>query len=137
MMAAQRSRDISAGSSITLDRDNDKNPVVALREIADDTVVLDELRDTLVKGHQRLVGNDEPDEEVVEFMVGEEEWLQRASGDAANPPTDGDPTAEPEPEADPLALGDAGDDGDPPSFADDTIGRKPDRPAGELLARLM
>ena len=38
MLAAQRSRDISAGAEITVDRDNDKNPVVALREIADETV---------------------------------------------------------------------------------------------------
>ncbi|MGB0672201.1 MAG: DNA-directed RNA polymerase subunit omega [Rhodospirillales bacterium] len=63
MLAAQRARNISAGVALTLDRDNDKNPVVALREIADETVVLDDLRDQLVRGLQRHVEADEPDEE--------------------------------------------------------------------------
>ena len=49
MVAAQRSREISAGSPITIDRDNDKNPVVALREIADDTVKSGELQEALIK----------------------------------------------------------------------------------------
>ena len=75
--AAQRAREISAGSPLTVDRDNDKNPVVALREIADDTVSLDELRDNLVRGHQRVVEPDEPEDEIVELMAGEEEWLQK------------------------------------------------------------
>ena len=75
--AAQRAREISAGSPLTVDRDNDKNPVVALREIADDTVALDELRDNLVRGHQRVVEPDEPEDEIVELMAGEEEWLQK------------------------------------------------------------
>ena len=43
MLAAKRSREISSGSSLTVERDNDKNPVVALREIADETVPLDDL----------------------------------------------------------------------------------------------
>ncbi len=42
MLAAQRSRDVSAGSPLTVDRDNDKNPVIALREIADGTVDLEQ-----------------------------------------------------------------------------------------------
>ena len=79
MMAAQRARDISAGSSLTVDRDNDKNPVVALREIADTSVELDGLRDSLVRGHQRHASIEEPDEEVIELMVGEEEWLQQTA----------------------------------------------------------
>lgn len=55
MLAAQRARDISAGSTLTIDRDNDKNPVVALREIADQTVDFDHLRYELVHGLRRHV----------------------------------------------------------------------------------
>ncbi len=53
MLAAQRARDISAGAPLTIDRDNDKNPVVALREIADTTVDLDHLRYELMHGLRR------------------------------------------------------------------------------------
>ena len=53
MLAAQRARDISAGSGLTLERDNDKNPVVALREIADSTIDLDHLRYELIHGLRR------------------------------------------------------------------------------------
>src|SRR3546814_4547996 len=63
MIAAQRARDISAGGSLTVDRDNDKNPVVALREIADETVPLDGLRSALIQGLQKHVEVDEPEEE--------------------------------------------------------------------------
>ena len=63
MLAAQRAREVSAGSQLTIDRDNDKNPVVALREIADATVDLDSLANNLVKGLQRQVETDEPEEE--------------------------------------------------------------------------
>ncbi|MBI1775484.1 MAG: DNA-directed RNA polymerase subunit omega [Proteobacteria bacterium] len=71
MIAAQRARDISAGASLSLERDNDKNPVVALREIADQTVELDLLRNALVKGLQKHVEIDEPEEEVADFIEGE------------------------------------------------------------------
>ena len=63
MLAAQRSRDISAGSEITLDRDNDKNPVVALREIAEETVDREKLSDSLVRSLQKVPEIDEPEEE--------------------------------------------------------------------------
>lgn len=87
MMAAQRARDIAAGSPLSIDRDNDKNPVVALREIADETVALDTLRNALVKGHQRVPEQDEPEEEIVELMAGENAWAIAdqgiGSGDAS------------------------------------------------------
>jgi len=67
MMAAQRARDISSGASLTIDRDNDKNPVVALREIADETVSLDALGNSLVQGLQKQSVQDEPEEDIVEF----------------------------------------------------------------------
>ena len=63
LLAAHRAREVSAGSQLTIDRDNDKNPVVALREIADTTIDLDTLRSNLVKGLQRQVETDEPEEE--------------------------------------------------------------------------
>ena len=59
MFAAQRARDISAGAQITLDRDRDKNPVVALREIAETTVRPKILHESLVQSLQRVL----PDEE--------------------------------------------------------------------------
>ncbi len=63
MLAAQRSRDISAGAEITVDRDNDKNPVVALREIADETIDHGKLTDALVRSLQKVPEIDEPEEE--------------------------------------------------------------------------
>ena len=63
MTAAQRARDIAAGANLTVDRDNDKNPVVALREIADESVDFAELEETLIKGLQRYVESDEPEED--------------------------------------------------------------------------
>ena len=70
MVAAQRAREISAGAQLTLERDNDKNPVVALREIADKTVNTDALSESVVTGLQKHVENDEPEEEGQGFGVG-------------------------------------------------------------------
>ena len=70
MVAAQRAREISAGAQLTLERDNDKNPVVALREIADRTVNTDALSESVVTGLQKHVENDEPEEEGQGFGVG-------------------------------------------------------------------
>jgi DNA-directed RNA polymerase subunit omega len=75
MVAAQRAREISAGALLTVDRDNDKNPVVSLREIADGTVNLDELSNAVVTGLQKHVENDEPEEEGQGFGVGAGEDL--------------------------------------------------------------
>ena len=58
LAATQRSRNITSGNPITLDRDNDKNPVVALREIAEDTIDPNILRDELIKGLQKLTYQD-------------------------------------------------------------------------------
>ncbi len=69
MVAAQRSRDISAGSPLTVERDNDKNPVIALREIAEETVSIEELGDALIQGMQRHVEIDEPEEEPQDFEM--------------------------------------------------------------------
>ncbi len=70
MLAAKRSREIASGSSLTVERDNDKNPVVALREIADETVPLDDLREELVRGLQKHIEVDEPEEDdEIEMMT--------------------------------------------------------------------
>lgn len=70
MAAAQRSRDISSGSSITVERDNDKNPVIALREIADETVDIEALNEALIKGLQKHVEVDEPEDDDMERLIG-------------------------------------------------------------------
>ncbi len=71
VLVAQRSRTISAGAPLSIDRDNDKNPVVALREIADETIELGELEDNVIRGMQKHVEIDEPeDEDPIEFMAG-------------------------------------------------------------------
>jgi DNA-directed RNA polymerase subunit omega len=62
LLAGQRAREITSGAPLTIDRDDDKNPVVALREIADSTVELDHLKDSLVRGMQKHVEMDEPEE---------------------------------------------------------------------------
>ena len=75
MVAAQRAREVSAGGQLTVERDNDKNPVVALREIADGTVNTDDLANSVVTGLQKHVENDEPEEEGQGFGVGAGEDL--------------------------------------------------------------
>jgi len=63
-MASHRSRNIASGSELTVDRDNDKTPVVALRELADETLDLNDLRESLVVGLQRVIQDDDlPDEQ--------------------------------------------------------------------------
>ncbi len=74
MIAAQRARAISSGASLTLDRDNDKNPVVALREIADETVEIDGLRQSLIGGLQKHVEVDEPEEDNMAQLMQSSEW---------------------------------------------------------------
>ncbi len=73
LLAAQRARDVAAGAQITLERDNDKNPVVALREIADETIGLDNLQNALIKGMQKHVEIDEPEEDQ-EIEIGAQQW---------------------------------------------------------------
>jgi DNA-directed RNA polymerase subunit omega len=69
MMASQRGRNISTGSALNVERDNDKNPVVALREIAEDQVNHDELEESLIKGLQKFVEMDEPEEDSLDLIA--------------------------------------------------------------------
>ena len=62
LLAAQRAREVTSGAPLTLDRDDDKNPVIALREIADETIQLAHLKDSLIRGMQKHIEMDEPEE---------------------------------------------------------------------------
>ena len=73
MVAAQRARDISAGAPLCVDRDNDKNSVVALREIAENRVSIEDLQKSLVMGQQKYVEVEEPEDEEVEILAAEKE----------------------------------------------------------------
>jgi DNA-directed RNA polymerase subunit omega len=68
MVAAQRARNVSRGEAVTIDRDNDKNPVVALREIAEGTVELPRLWQDLVKSVSRVPEPEPADEEVMDLI---------------------------------------------------------------------
>jgi len=73
MLAAHRAREISAGSAVTVDRDNDKNPVVSLREIADETQSADDLRERLIESNQNQIEVDEPEEDAMAILMGAEQ----------------------------------------------------------------
>lgn len=68
LLSAHRARLISQGSDITVDRDNDKNPVVALREIADETLSPGDLREDLIHSLQKHVEVDEPEDDLPEMI---------------------------------------------------------------------
>ena len=72
MLASHRAREVSAGSPITVDRDNDKNPVVALREIAEETQSADSLRERLIESNQTQIEVDEPEEDQMALLMGAE-----------------------------------------------------------------
>ena len=98
MVASQRARDISAGAAPEVERDNDKNPVVALREIADNHVDQKELEEALIKGLQKFVEMDEPEEDEVDLIAIQQE-LTVGEGEAttdaakAEKPSDKDQAA--------------------------------------------
>jgi len=69
LLASHRARMVSAGAQITIDRDNDKNPVVALREIAETTISPGDLKEDLIHSLQKYVEIDEPEPETVPFQA--------------------------------------------------------------------
>jgi DNA-directed RNA polymerase subunit omega len=73
LLAAHRARQVSQGAAITIDRDNDKNPVVALREIADETLAPGDLEEDLIHSLQKHVEVDEPEADIVDQPVEEED----------------------------------------------------------------
>jgi DNA-directed RNA polymerase subunit omega len=70
LLAAHRARMVSSGAQITIDRDNDKNPVVALREIAERTISPGDLKEDLIHSLQKYVEVDEPEPETVPVIAG-------------------------------------------------------------------
>ncbi len=70
LLAAHRARSVSAGAPITVERENDKNPVVALREIAERTISAEDIKEDLIHSMQRYVEVDEPEAEAVPMLSG-------------------------------------------------------------------
>ena len=73
LLAAHRAREISAGAPLTLERDNDKNPVVSLREIAEETQSAADLRERLIESNQTQIEVDEPEEDAMALLMGQAE----------------------------------------------------------------
>lgn len=69
LLAAQRARQISSGAPILVEEDNDKNPVIALRELADEELTADTLRDSLIHSLQKHVEVDEPEEDDISLLL--------------------------------------------------------------------
>jgi DNA-directed RNA polymerase subunit omega len=97
LLASQRARNISSGAELTVERDNDKNPVIALREIAEETVELDKINENLVRGLQKHLDQEEAeqDEEELQFIgddfTGETvKSLEPASGEGVRIPDEAD-----------------------------------------------
>ena len=76
LVASQRAKDIASGSPILVERDNDKNSVVALREIAENKINIEELQRSLVMGLQKYVEVEEPEEEELEILAAEKELAE-------------------------------------------------------------
>lgn len=72
MLAAHRARELAVGAELTVERDNDKNPVVALREIAEETITAEHLREATIESHQRQIEIDEAEEDQMELLMGTE-----------------------------------------------------------------
>ncbi|SIS59688.1 DNA-directed RNA polymerase subunit omega [Phaeovulum vinaykumarii] len=85
MLAAHRAREVAAGAPLTVERDNDKNPVVALREIAEETQSADDLRERLIESHQTQIEVDEPEDDQMSLLM---------SGEAADRPAEDDMSEE-------------------------------------------
>lgn len=81
LLSAQRARAIASGVPILVDRDNDKNPVVALREVADEKLTHEELRETAVRNLQRHVEIDEPTDDAFSMANAGAELQSSASGE--------------------------------------------------------
>jgi DNA-directed RNA polymerase subunit omega len=72
LLAAHRAREIQSGAPITVDRDNDKNPVVALREIAEETQPAEDMRERMIASYQTQIEVDEPEEDQMALLMGAE-----------------------------------------------------------------
>ncbi len=79
MLSAHRARALGSGAELKVGRDRDKNPVVALRELAEKTLDLGAVEESLIKSLQKRIEPEQPEEEVTELMAGEEQnWITAA-----------------------------------------------------------
>ncbi|RMD87280.1 MAG: DNA-directed RNA polymerase subunit omega [Alphaproteobacteria bacterium] len=83
LFAAQRARQIAAGAPLLVERDDDKNPVVALREIAEEKIKPENLREAMIRGMQKHVEIDEPEEDDLAVMLRSQQAESGENGDAA------------------------------------------------------
>jgi DNA-directed RNA polymerase subunit omega len=88
LLAAHRARLISSGAEVTIDRDRDKNPVVALREIAEETILPGDLEEQLIHSLQKQVEVDEPEPDVVP-MIPSPEAMGTSAPEGADAPDEG------------------------------------------------
>ena len=72
LVSAHRARGMSAGAALLVDRDNDKNTVVSLREIADETQQAGDLRERMIESYQSQIEVDEPEEDAMALLMGQE-----------------------------------------------------------------
>jgi DNA-directed RNA polymerase subunit omega len=73
LLAAQRARSVAAGAAITIERDNDKNPVVALREIADQKIPVEDLEESVISSLQLYVEADDPEDDELDVLAIQQE----------------------------------------------------------------
>ncbi len=79
LLSSHRARAVAAGEALTVERDNDKNTVVALREIAVQSVDQDDLRESLLRSMQRHVETDEPEEDEMALLMAQEQWGEESA----------------------------------------------------------
>jgi DNA-directed RNA polymerase subunit omega len=77
VLAGQRSREIASGSKLTIDRDNDKNPVLSLREIAAETVSTKDLGQSVIQNYRKHVELDEAEQEMADMLMAEQDLSER------------------------------------------------------------
>jgi DNA-directed RNA polymerase subunit omega len=121
MLAAQRAREISAGAQLVVERDNDKNPVVALREIADAAVDLENLQQAVITGLQKQVEAEEPEEDMMELLAADSQ-VAGVPFEAASEGAEDELSVEGEPEAEAEAE---------PETKEETGGEEPPAPEPE------
>ena len=85
LLSSQRAREIGTGSPLTVERDNDKNTVVSLREIAEETIDLESLNENMIKSYQKVVEINDDDEDVIDVMDGEMDWNSLSDEDRFDP----------------------------------------------------
>ncbi len=84
LLAAHRARAIASGETLTVERDNDKNPVIALREIAEESIDLADLSQKVIQGLQKHVEVDEPDEEDLSLLMPTVGWGETETASVEN-----------------------------------------------------